>query len=52
MTEKEIIEFQLERRGQGFWVSPPFAARVVAADRESLEFDLELLAPVDLSGLS
>lgn len=52
MTDKEIIEFQLERRADVFWVSPPFAARVVVADQKTLEFDLELLDPVDLSSLS
>ena len=45
---REVLTFQLERQGRGFWVSPPFRARVIAAGERPLEFELELLDPVDL----
>ena len=48
--EGEVLTFQLERRERGLWVSPPFRARIVAGERP-LEFELELLDAVDLSGL-
>ena len=47
----EVLTFQLEGRGRVPWVSPPFQARVIAAGHRPLEFELELLDSVDLSGL-
>jgi hypothetical protein len=47
----EVLTFQLERRERVLWVSPPFQARVISAGERPLEFELELLDPVDLSGL-
>ena len=46
----EVVTFQLECREHGLWVSPPFRARVAAGERP-LEFELELLDPLDLSGM-
>jgi hypothetical protein len=47
----EVLTFQLARRERVLWVSQPFLARVIAAGEKPLELELELLDPVDLSGL-
>ena len=50
-VEGEALTFQLECREHGLCVSPAFRARVIVAGERPLEFELELLDPVDLSGL-